>query len=144
MSETDFYQMLLVGHTASQRDIQEAYLRLAVQYHPDKNEGNPVADEIMKRINVAYDTLSNAEKRKAYDTLALREEPRDDTPEFKAGDTVRIADSASPYGGRTGVIDKEPLKGTFRFWYMIRFQSTGFVTIVRFAQEQLERAESSV
>ncbi len=142
MSETDFYEVLLVSHSASEREIRTAYLRLAVQYHPDKNEGNPVADEIMKRINEAYDTLSNAEKRRAYDTLASQGGPGSDLPGFTIGDTVRVVDLASPYGGRTGVVDEEPRKDSFRFWYMIRFQSTGFAIIVRFAQEQLERAAS--
>lgn len=141
MGETDFYEMLLVSHGASPREIKKAYLTLAMQYHPDKNEGNPVADEIMKKINEAYDTLSNPAKRKVYDALDLREEPESDLPEFTRGEGVRVVDSGSPYAGRTGVVDKEPGKDAFRFWYMIRFQSTGFVTVVRFAQEQLEKAE---
>ena len=143
MSQTDFYAMLLLSHTASPQEIKGAYRRLATQYHPDKNEGNPVADEIMKKINEAYDTLSNPQKRKAYDSLFLCRQPESDLPEFAQGERVRIrADSGTPYTGRDGVVVNDPVKDAFRFWYTVRFDSTGFVTVVRLAQEQLEKADS--
>lgn len=60
---------------------------------------------------------------------------------FKKGDKVRVRlDSASPYRGRIGVVDKEPEKDSFRFWYMVKFESRGLAAVNRFAEEELERA----
>lgn len=60
----EYYQHLGVETTASADEIKQAYRRLANKYHPDKSTGN--TDEF-KKISVAYDTLSNPEKRQAYD-----------------------------------------------------------------------------
>jgi hypothetical protein len=65
------------------------------------------------------------------------------TPKFRAGSKVRInSHSSSPYRDHTGVIDKEPEKDTFRFWYMVRFEEKYFSTISKFAEEELSKAES--
>jgi len=50
--------------------------------------------------------------------------------------------SASPYRDRTGVVDKTPVKDTFRFWYMVRFESKGLPALSRFAEEELEEVNS--
>jgi hypothetical protein len=60
-------------------------------------------------------------------------------PEFKKGDKVRVRlDSASPYRGRSGVVDKEGTKDSFRSWYMVKFESRGLAAVSRFAEEELE------
>jgi hypothetical protein len=60
-------------------------------------------------------------------------------PKFKKGTKVRIkADSPSAYRGQIGVVDKEPTKDAFRFWYMVRIESRGLTTVRRFAEEELE------
>ena len=69
MNQRDYYEMLEVGKEASPQKIKEAYRRLAFQYHPDRNRGNPSAVEKMKEINEAYAVLSDPKKRKDYDTL---------------------------------------------------------------------------
>jgi len=65
----DFYQVLGVAEGASQNEIKKAYRRLAKQYHPDANPDNPQAAERFKAISEAHATLSDAEKRKQYDTM---------------------------------------------------------------------------
>ncbi len=67
MAGKDYYAILGVSRTALDKDIKQAYRRLARQYHPDVNPGNKSAEERFKQINEAYEVLSDAEKRKKYD-----------------------------------------------------------------------------
>lgn len=66
MSE-DYYKILGVNKDASKEDIKKAFRKLALKYHPDKNNGDKEAEEKFKVINKAYETLSNEEKRHKYD-----------------------------------------------------------------------------
>jgi len=75
MDEKDYYKILGVGEDASFSEIKDAYRRLAFQYHPDRNKGNPSALEKMKEINEAYAVLSNPEKRRRYDTVRKKYGP---------------------------------------------------------------------
>ena len=63
----DFYAMLAVPRTASDDDIKQAYRRLAMQHHPDKNGGSKEAEEKFKELSEAYDVLRDPQKRAAYD-----------------------------------------------------------------------------
>ena len=63
----DYYTTLGVDRAASDDDIKKAYRRLAMQYHPDKNNGSKEAEEKFKDIMEAYDVLRDAQKRAAYD-----------------------------------------------------------------------------
>ncbi len=59
--------MLGVEKTASADEIKKAYRKKAIQYHPDRNQGDPEAEEKFKEAAEAYDVLSNADKRARYD-----------------------------------------------------------------------------
>src|SRR5256885_14001346 len=67
--ETDFYEVLGVPPSASEKDITRAYRKLAKQYHPDANPGNKEAEEKFKAVAAAYDVLGDAGKRKEYDEV---------------------------------------------------------------------------
>ena len=67
----DHYQVLGISPNSSQDDIKAAFKKLAVKYHPDKNPGNAIAEDLFKEINRAYQTLSNPYKRHQYD-IALK------------------------------------------------------------------------
>ena len=62
----DYYEILQIHHSAEPEIIKAAYGKLAQKYHPDINK-DPAAGERMKKINLAYEVLSNPEKRKQYD-----------------------------------------------------------------------------
>src|SRR5437870_13167311 len=67
MAERNFYDILGVSRNASAEEIRKAYRKLARKYHPDINPGNKEAENKFKEISVAYDVLSDPEKRKLYD-----------------------------------------------------------------------------
>jgi molecular chaperone DnaJ len=64
---SDFYSVLGVQRDASDDDIKKAYRKLAMQYHPDRNNGSREAEEKFKQITEAYDVLRDPNKRAAYD-----------------------------------------------------------------------------
>ena len=66
-SKRDYYQVLGVPRTASEKDIKTAYRKLARKHHPDVNPGDKKAETMFKEIGEAYSVLSDADKRKKYD-----------------------------------------------------------------------------
>jgi len=67
MASKDYYQILGVNRNASEKEIKQAYRRLARKHHPDLNPNDKSAETRFKEINAAYQVLSDAEKRKKYD-----------------------------------------------------------------------------
>jgi curved DNA-binding protein len=69
MDYKDYYKILGITKSASTEEVKKAYRKLAIKYHPDKNQGNKKAEEQFKEVNEANEVLSNTEKRKKYDEL---------------------------------------------------------------------------
>jgi len=67
MSKRDYYEVLGVEKGANEEELKKAYRKMAVQYHPDRNPGDKVAEDKFKEINEAYQVLSDPQKRGAYD-----------------------------------------------------------------------------
>ena len=67
MAKRDYYEILEVTRTAESEEIKKSYRKLAVKYHPDKNPGDKAAEEKFKELSEAYEPLSDAQKRAAYD-----------------------------------------------------------------------------
>ncbi len=67
MAKRDYYEILGIDKNAASEDIKKAYRKLAIKYHPDKNPGNPEAEEKFKEAAEAYEVLSNPEKKQRYD-----------------------------------------------------------------------------
>jgi molecular chaperone DnaJ len=88
MAGKDYYQILGVNRNASEKEIKQAYRRLARKHHPDLNPGDKSAEAKFKEINAAYEVLSNAEKRKKYDQF---------------GEQWEYADQFAKSGGQGGV-----------------------------------------
>lgn len=67
-TQSDFYQILNVKKNASKEEIKQSYKKLVLKYHPDKNRSKN-APEMFRKIQIAYETLSNETKRKQYDSF---------------------------------------------------------------------------
>src|SRR5271154_1494266 len=67
MAKRDYYEILEVTREETADGIKKSYRRLAVKYHPDKNPGDKHAEEKFKELGEAYEALSDAQKRAAYD-----------------------------------------------------------------------------
>ena len=93
MSKKDFYQTLGVTKSSSPDEIKKAYRKLAMQYHPDKNQGNKKAEDKFKEISEAYEVLSDAEKKKNYDMFGHA---------GAQGNPFGGAGGGNPFGGGRG------------------------------------------
>jgi curved DNA-binding protein len=92
---SDYYQELGVAKGASTDEIRKAYKKLAVKYHPDRNQGNAEAETKFKAVNRAHEVLSDDKKRALYDEFGeegLREG-------FRADAARAYRSGRSPFGG---------------------------------------------
>ena len=67
MSQKNLYEVLGVPEDATEAQVRSAYKKLAIKFHPDKNPGDEAAEERFKELTQAYEVLTDAKKRQAYD-----------------------------------------------------------------------------
>ena len=67
MEQLDYYSVLGISREADKDEIKKAYRKLALKYHPDRNQSNPEAEKKFKEVSEAYSVLSDSEKRAHYD-----------------------------------------------------------------------------
>jgi molecular chaperone DnaJ len=74
MAKKDFYEVLGLEKGASEDEIKKAFRKLAIKYHPDKNQGDTEAEDKFKEINEAYQVLSDPQKKAQYDQYGSTED----------------------------------------------------------------------
>jgi molecular chaperone DnaJ len=67
MTKRDYYEILGISRNASESELKKAYRQLALKFHPDKNDGDPEAEEKFKEAAEAYEVLKDPNKRQTYD-----------------------------------------------------------------------------
>jgi ferredoxin len=87
LDDNNYYKILDINENASPKEIKIAFRRLARKYHPDRN--SKVSEDVMKRINIAFENLSDPEKRRIYDkTLKISKSALiDDEGKFNESNT---------------------------------------------------------
>ena len=99
----NYYDTLGISKEASEKDVRQAFRRLARQYHPDVNPDNPSAEEKFKEINEAYTVLNDAESRKKYDRYGDNWKYADQYEQAGPGPRRSYRwssrDGADPFGG---------------------------------------------
>jgi curved DNA-binding protein CbpA len=96
LNSNDYYKILGIMKKSSDKEIKNAYRRLARKYHPDRN--SKVSDDIMKNINIAFEVLSDPEKRNQYDMTNfddLVENNDEKNNNYKGAKNVNINNSNS-------------------------------------------------
>lgn len=91
MAKKDYYEILDIQKGASDDEIKKAFRKLAIKYHPDKNQGDKEAEEKFKEINEAYQVLSDPEKKAHYDQFG--------TADFNGGGGFQGGFDFSDIGG---------------------------------------------
>jgi molecular chaperone DnaJ len=95
----DFYDVLGVPRSASEKDLRKAYKRLARKYHPDVNPGDKAAEQRFKEITEAHNVLTDAEKRRKYDQFGRAYQHAQQSGQWNAGD---FDDFLRHFGGTGG------------------------------------------
>jgi molecular chaperone DnaJ len=96
------YEVLGVAKNASADEIKKAYRKLARQYHPDRNPGDDEAEAKFKEVQAAYDTLSDPEKRKQYDSFGSADGRAQGWTNFGNADAFDFGNLSDLLGGMFG------------------------------------------
>lgn len=111
MAKRDYYEVLGVERSASTADLKKAYRKLALQYHPDRNQNDKEAEAKFKEVSEAYSVLSDDEKRSLYDRYGHAALEGGGQPGFSSvedifshfgdifGDLFGMGGMGSPFGG---------------------------------------------
>jgi molecular chaperone DnaJ len=101
-TKQDYYELLGVSRKAAQKEIRQAYRKLARKYHPDLNPGDKSSEEKFKQVQEAYDVLSDAKKRQMYDQFGFETPGSGGVPSGAENDGVHFDFGGFDFGGAAG------------------------------------------
>ena len=139
MTSRDYYEVLGVSRTASETDVKSAYRKLALKYHPDRNQGNAEAEERFKEAAEAYAVLGDADKRARYDRFGHAGVAGSTTPGFDPDTFADFSDVLEGFFGFGGGRRGGPTRGAdLRFDLEITFEESfaGTETTIQIPREE--------
>jgi curved DNA-binding protein len=148
MKYENYYKILGVDRDASEKDIKRAYRGLARQFHPDVNPGDKQAEEKFKKINEAYEVLSDSEKRAKYDRLGASwqqwQRTGQDPSQFDWSQWFSGAPGGAhvEWGGDLGDLFGGAGAGVFSDFFSAIFGGVGGRTHTRTAEDLFRRTTS--
>jgi molecular chaperone DnaJ len=101
-TKQDYYELLGVSRKAAQKEIRQAYRKLARKYHPDLNPGDKSSEEKFKQVQEAYDVLSDAKKRQMYDQFGFETPGAGGMPGPADNENVNFDFGGFDFGGGSG------------------------------------------
>jgi molecular chaperone DnaJ len=101
-TKQDYYELLGVPRKAAQKEIRQAYRKLARKYHPDLNPGDKSSEEKFKQVQEAYDVLSDAKKRQMYDQFGFETPGAGGIPNPADAGNVHFDFGGFDFGGGAG------------------------------------------
>jgi molecular chaperone DnaJ len=101
-TKQDYYELLGVSRKAAQKEIRQAYRKLARKYHPDLNPGDKSSEEKFKQVQEAYDVLSDAKKRQMYDQFGFETPGAGGMPSTGNAGDVQFDFGGFDFGGGQG------------------------------------------
>jgi len=118
--DNTYYDIFEISTSATQDEIKNAYRRLAMKYHPDRNQEEKVSDIKMKEINFIYSILSNPEKRKWYDsTISSNQDYEKENYTYSSPfifcDELEVSDSLG---------NKTTIKVGDNIWYLVEIDKS--------------------
>ncbi len=125
MEYKDYYSVLGVAKDATQEEIKKQYRKLAIKYHPDKNQGNKQAEDRFKDLGEAYEVLSDPSKRKKYDRLGSNWKQYEQSGPQGGADFSQWAQQQGGRGRQSRTYSEEDMGGDFSDFFNSFFGGGG-------------------
>jgi len=113
MDFKDYYSTLGVAKTATDKELKQAYRKLARKYHPDVNQGDAAKEVKFKELTEAYEVLGDPEKRRKYDELGANWRAYENMPPGAGSPFGGRAGGGSPFGGGVHTMSEEEMREVF-------------------------------